>query len=95
MRQNGYARYEISNFAKIRITACTTLNIGTGKIISYGASAHSFIEGVRYENPSDLTSYLGGNHLGNGKANSIILSKGDALFEYIMLKLRLRRSAFR
>lgn len=90
MRQNGYARYEISNFCKDKNYSLHNLKYWNREdYIGIGASAHSFIEGVRYENPSDLTSYLGGNHLGNGKANSIILSKGDALFEYIMLKLRL------
>lgn len=89
MLKHSYKRYEISNFALDNYYSLHNLKYwNREQYIGIGAAAHSFIDGVRYDNPSDIRLYLDGNHTGNGKANAVILSQKDSLFEYIMLKLR-------
>ena len=56
---HGYARYEISNFAK---PGCESRhNLGYWQDQPYlglGAAAHSYLDGVRYENTKDITAYI-------------------------------------
>ncbi|MDD3947226.1 MAG: radical SAM family heme chaperone HemW [Clostridia bacterium] len=90
MQQYAFERYEISNFARNKRDCMHNLKYwNRQEYIGLGAAAHSFIKGVRYENPSDMNAYLNGEHLGNGLAGKTDISVKDALFEYIMLKLRL------
>lgn len=90
MQNQAYERYEISNFAKPGYSCMHNLKYWNREdYIGVGAAAHSFLDGVRYNNPADLGGYLSGCHLGNGRANVTPVPPCDALFEYIMLKLRL------
>lgn len=90
MQKQAFERYEISNFAKSGYSCMHNLKYWNREdYIGVGAAAHSFINGVRYDNPADLGAYLSGCHLGNGRANVTPITQSDALFEYIMLKLRL------
>ncbi len=90
MHHHGYERYEISNFAQPGYSCMHNLKYWNREdYIGLGPAAHSFIDGVRYDNPADIKEYLKGKHLGNQLANIARLTPGDALFEYIMLKLRL------
>lgn len=89
MLKHSYKRYEISNFALDNYYSKHNLKYwDREQYIGIGAAAHSFIDGVRYDNPTDIRLYLAGNHMGGGKANAVRISKKDSLFEYIMLKLR-------
>lgn len=89
MQNNGFGRYEISNFAHVGYSCMHNQKYWNRQdYIGIGPAAHSFLDGVRYDNPADIKAYLDGAHLGNGRANAAILTPEDALFEYIMLKLR-------
>jgi oxygen-independent coproporphyrinogen-3 oxidase len=79
-----YKHYEISNFA---VKVCKhNLKYWTLKpYIGFGASAHSFFDGVRFSNVSDIYSYIK-----NCKKQYITSeTKEDEIFELIMLSLRL------
>lgn len=89
LAQNGFDRYEISNFAKVGRECKHNLNYwDEGRYFAFGASASGFIGDVRYTNPYDITDYI---------ATPIdrLLSAGDKLTqddqanEYAMLRLRL------
>jgi oxygen-independent coproporphyrinogen-3 oxidase len=90
LQTNGYARYEISNFA--RENAHSRHNIKYWRrepYIGLGAAAHSFLGGARYENPADITRYLNGENAINS-VKEVTLSQEESLFEEIMLRLRLK-----
>lgn len=56
---HGYARYEISNFAR---PGCESRhNLGYWQDQPYlglGAAAHSYLDGIRYENTKDIAAYI-------------------------------------
>lgn len=90
MKERAFERYEISNFAFGG--AYSLHNMKYWKREDYmgiGAAAASFLDGVRYENPADILKYISGENLGNNKAKSERITAHDALFEEIMLSLRL------
>lgn len=56
---NGYKHYEISNFAKPGFESKHNMNCWEQKqYVGFGVSAHSYVNGVRYANTSDLKEYL-------------------------------------
>ena len=60
---NGYKHYEISNFAKIGYESKHNINCWEQmQYIGFGVAAHSYINGVRYSNTSDLEEYLNVNN---------------------------------
>lgn len=91
LAQNGYRQYEISNFAK-RGHECLH-NIRYWKRTPYlglGLAAHSFNGTVRSANPENLNSYLEGLEAGRLVSEVVeTLSSGEALFETVMLGLRM------
>jgi len=57
--RQGYARYEISNFALPGFES--QHNLGYWQDVPYlglGAAAHSYLEGQRYKNVADLVEYI-------------------------------------
>ena len=88
--EKKFFRYEISNFAKL---GCESKhNSSYWKLSPYvgiGPGAHSYLNGKRYYNISDIYQYINGNHSGNGKE---IIERESNLaadkYEYIMLSLR-------
>ena len=59
---NGYKHYEISNFAKSGFESKHNMNCWEQKqYIGFGVAAHSYVNGVRYANTSDLREYLNVN----------------------------------
>ena len=90
LKQSGFKRYEISNFAKPGYESKHNLKYWhREEYIGLGAAAHGFVNGVRYVNPSDIKSYVAGKNYGNRLAEQIVVAKEDAIFEKIMLALRL------
>lgn len=91
LAQNGYQQYEISNFAKPG-HRCRH-NIGYWLRTPYlglGLAAHGFDGTMRVANPENLEIYL--EALESGKlASEVIesLTSTDALFEMVMLGLRM------
>ncbi len=89
LRQNGYSRYEISNYAKDGYTS--RHNLKYWKLQDYigvGLSASSFFEGVRYTNTADMNDYVADFREHRRDIEQIDLA--ELAREYIMLGLRLK-----
>jgi oxygen-independent coproporphyrinogen-3 oxidase len=90
LQKNGFIQYEVSNFAR------TGYECKHNKAywhyydyLSFGTSAHSFINGRRWWNFSSLKKYLSEvNDKGTAVANYEDLTREQMLYEYIMLGLR-------
>ena len=83
--QHGLVQYEVSNYA-LPGKECRH-NVGYWTRVPYiglGCAAHSLVDGVRIENPSDFHAYLAG---APGARTQV--SVEDAQFEELMLGLRL------
>lgn len=88
LREAGYLHYEISNYARLGYESKhNMLYWNTDEYIGVGLAAHSYIDGVRYANTSDLASYL--NTSVRNASEKTVLSNEDMRYEYAMLKLRL------
>lgn len=93
LKEHGYARYEVSNFAKPGFESCHNLNYWRrGEYIGLGVSASSFICGKRFTNTFDLDEYMKCVLSGFLPViESEEVSKEDAKFEFVMLGLRTAR----
>ena len=81
----GYARYEISNYArKGRECRHNLVYWNRGDYLGLGCAAHSMLDGCRFANPSDLEAYLRGER-GTDRAR---LTREDAMEETILLSTR-------
>ena len=88
MREAGYEHYEISNFAKDGRHSRHNMKYWTiSEYLGFGTAAHSDIDGVRKENVSDLSEYLGGKWQKDGH----VVGKREREEEYIMLGLRTKQ----
>ena len=98
---NGYKHYEISNFSKPGFESKHNINCWEQKqYVGFGVAAHSYVNGVRYANTSNLKEYLNANDNGSGdnlkeegKFNTIktieeTQDKLDMEKEFMMLGLR-------
>ena len=86
LNSKGYERYEISNFSKPGRNCRHNLKYwNTYEYIGLGAAAHSYFEGKRFYNTSDLHGYI--NEPGR-REESIELSQSDKVAEYIIMSLR-------
>lgn len=86
LEKHGFIRYEISNYAKPGYeSAHNMLYWNCGEYIGIGAAAHSYTDGKRYYNTSDIDRYIGGG-FEEGERES--LSKRDMMGEFMMLGLR-------
>ncbi len=90
LKENGYNRYEVSNFAK-KDFECKH-NLHTWQMCEYlgfGAGAHSYINGVRYSNVLGVEEYIDALKEGNLPVkNKEKISNSEKFEETIMLGLR-------
>lgn len=87
LKNNGYMRYEISNFAKNNKECKHNLKYWScNEYIGLGVAAHSYLKGERFYNVSDLSEYIKGFYHSDEK---LILSNEDKISEYIIMRLRL------
>jgi oxygen-independent coproporphyrinogen-3 oxidase len=90
LKERGFERYEVSNFAKKGKESRHNLNYWRrGEYIGFGLSASSFIMGNRLTNTFDLDEYM--KCILSGfvpVVDSEGVKKKDARFEKIMLALR-------
>lgn len=88
LREKGYERYEVSNFARNGKVAQHNTKYWTGaNYYGFGVSAHSLINGKRKENTSSITEYLSGVTV----KKEIKLTPTDIHEEFIMLRLRMSK----
>lgn len=85
LREHGYQQYEISNFAREGSRCRHNVNCWQYQpYLGFGCAAHSFYEGIRRANPASLDDYLAGT-----APQLEAISRDDAMFEFVMLGLRL------
>ncbi len=90
LKEKGFDRYEVSNFAKDGFYSRHNYNYWKrGEYIGVGVSASSFINGRRFTNTFKIDEYI--NAIIYNKSPEIssdIIEGDDAEFEFIMLGLR-------
>ena len=87
MEKHGYGQYEISNFAKSGFESRHNKKYWQcDEYIGIGLSAHSYIDGVRFSNTDDFSSYIKGEFATGEKE---VLSKEDKMSEFMFLGLRM------
>ena len=90
LKERGYLRYEVSNFAKKGYESRHNLNYWRrGEYIGFGVSASSFMCGKRFTNTFDPDEYM--KCILSGflpVVESEDVEKEDAKFEFVMLALR-------
>ena len=87
LAQAGYDHYEISNYAKNGKTSKHNLKYWhMAPYIGCGTSAHSYLDGVRYENTADLAAYL--KKYGKCRKIEEVPTNADKAYEYAILGLR-------
>ncbi len=92
LREHGYEHYEISNFAKPGYYSRHNSSYwDKTPYLGLGASAHSYIGGTRYYNPSDIKAYISQIGMGNVVATAEEETMNERYDEEVMLRLRTRR----
>ncbi len=93
LKEYGYHRYEISNFAKDGYECQHNLSYWTDKnYIGIGLGAASYIHGARYSNTSDMDNYIKhSSHIDTIRELTDTASKKRRMEEQIFLGLRLDR----
>ena len=87
LSQNGYEQYEISNFAKKGFKSRHNLKYwNCDEYIGLGVAAHSYLNGIRFYNTSEIDEYLNGFY----HKEETSLSNEDEISEYIIMRLRLK-----
>ena len=87
MENHGYMQYEISNFSKVGYESKHNIKYWRcDEYIGIGLSAHSYVDGVRFSNTDDFSSYIKGEFL-SGEWE--VLSKEDKMSEFMFLGLRM------
>ena len=86
---NGFNQYEISNYALPGFECAHNVKYWECReYFGVGAAAHSYVNGVRYENTADPAKYISGSfRLGEGQA----LKREDKIFEFIMMGMRMNK----
>lgn len=86
LRENGYVRYEVSNFAKPGYFSRHNQTYWQNReYYGIGLGASGFVDGVRYDNTRSLTKYLAGHYRQNEETINLV---EDEKY-YWMLNLRL------
>ncbi len=87
--KNGYEHYEVSNFAYRQQYSTHNTNYWFHlPYLSFGASAHSFINNARHYNFANLNKYINAVLQGKSFYEVDELTDNDYFNEFIMLRLR-------
>ncbi len=87
LAQNGYHKYEISNFSREDFESKHNTRYWLGEeYIGFGVAAHSFFNGERYGNSRDIKAFIEGKDITIERRR---LSAHESDEEYVMLRLRL------
>lgn len=88
LEENGFHRYEVSNFAKDGFESRHNKLYWMNKeYFGCGLGASSYLGNIRYDNTKSLNKYLKGDYI----LNKEILSDEDKIFYALMLGLRLEK----
>lgn len=88
LKNLGFYRYEISNFALSGYECNHNLNYWhSGEYLGFGVASHSYIDGKRIENTSDIQKYIGTPDKSQIKKTEDLIGS-QIIEEYIMLSLR-------
>ncbi len=90
LKDKGYNRYEVSNFALDGYESKHNMNYWKrGEYIGVGVSASSFMDNRRFTNTFNIDEYINAViYNKNPEISSDIIGQEDAKFEFIMLGLR-------
>lgn len=90
LKEKGFYRYEVSNFAMSGYESRHNLNYWQrGEYIGVGVSASSFINGRRFTNTYSIDEYMNAIIFNRtAEISSDVIEGKDAEFEFIMLALR-------
>lgn len=84
LKNMGYQRYEVSNFAKEGYESRHNFKYWTGEdYVGFGLGAHSYLNGIRFANSSTFDGYYQ-----RKLAQKEILTNNQKIEEHIMLGLR-------
>ena len=87
LAQNGYHKYEISNFSLDGYESRHNMRYWLGEeYIGFGVAAYSFFDGERYGNSRDIKAFIAGKDITEERRR---LSVHESDEEYVMLRLRL------
>ena len=87
LREQGYEKYEISNFAhKTRESRHNLKYWRRENYLGFGPAAHSFYGDTRYAHSRDIEAYLRGESIVESVEK---ITGDDAVDEYVMLAMRL------
>ncbi len=88
--ENGYGHYEISNYSRPGRQCKHNLKYwNSNDYVSFGPSAHSFLNNTRWWNASSLSNYISELAVGNRPISATEDLSSDQLFEeFVMLQLR-------
>lgn len=87
LKQNGYDRYEVSNFSKKGYQSMHNRTYWKDEeYYACGVSASGYIQNRRYTNTRSITNYLKGKRIMEEET----LSEKEQEFEFLMLNLRLQ-----
>ena len=88
LAQNGYERYEISNFSRPRYESRHNMKYWMrDEYVGLGVSSHSFLGETRSFAPADISAYVRGQYE-EGREE---IGKNEAIAEYVMLAMRTSR----
>ncbi len=87
LASQGYAQYEISNFARDGYESRHNLKYWSCEpYLGFGPAAYSDFDGVRFGNLRDIDAYIEGRDI---RADAETPSPRDRMNEYVMLRMRL------
>jgi oxygen-independent coproporphyrinogen III oxidase len=91
LKKNGYYRYEISNYAKPGYESKHNSSYWTrGDYLGVGLGASSLLNNTRFQNESDLSSYMKLSHNPESlRRNTEVLTRNQQMEEFMFLGLRL------
>ena len=89
LKNNGYERYEISNFAKSGYESKHNIHYWElDDYIGFGVAAYSLFDGERFGNSRDISAFLDGKDITCERSR---ISDNEFRNEYVMLGLRLQK----
>lgn len=89
----GFEHYEISNYAKAGKRSRHNMRYWLGKdYLGFGAAAHSYHRGTRFETAPDTAAYIEAVERGDFekmRKNAVRIEGKEKMDEYVMLRMRL------